>query len=398
MKRTIWVLLMIFSLLLTGIALGEETAAAADEKPAPVVPGDYLRRYPDSEAAGEDGSVTEIYNDISLETYNAFVLYLRDENSTRDKATRARVIETGGNPVIHGDVSFLAVKGKPGYSYDFNLETGEWKIMYTDGIYSARSRTAKKQYEKMLSLIAEGKTAEAVQAYRGIPDATRYQPAADYIAAHAEMASAVSKYRFEVPGEYVTFGHYEQDGDPADGPEAIEWLVLDVQDGYSLLISRYALDAVPYNTEFGEVTWETSSIRAWLNGEFYDAAFDEKEKTAVLTAETDNSAEQGSSEYETEGSNNTQDAVLLLSCSEAWQYFTADDARKCTATAYAVKQGAWTSPDDAAACAWWLRSPGSNASCAMRVSGDGTGRSAFVDYEDPAVRPVIRIDLNSDAF
>ena len=159
-----------------------------------------------------------------------------------------------------------------------------------------------------------------------------------------------------------------------------------------------ALDTLPYNTDFTDITWENSSLRAWLNGDFMNAAFSDKEKSAILTAEVDNSPAQGNSEYEAVESNNTQDTVFLLSYAEAWQYFTKDASRICTPTAYAVSRGAWISPDDAKTCAWWLRSPGSNGSCAMRVSGDGTGRSAFVDYKDPAVRPVIRIDLNSDSF
>ena len=42
-------------------------------------------------------------------------------------------------------------------------------------------------------------------------------------------------------GDVLAFGHYEQDNNPDNGPEPIEWIVLDVQDGKALLLSRYGL-------------------------------------------------------------------------------------------------------------------------------------------------------------
>ncbi|MBP3696995.1 MAG: hypothetical protein J6J45_05560, partial [Clostridia bacterium] len=66
-------------------------------------------------------------------------------------------------------------------------------------------------------------------------------------------------------GDYITFGSYEQDNDLSNGKEPIEWLVLDKQDGKVLVISKYALDAKPYNDEYVDVTWETCTLRSWLN-------------------------------------------------------------------------------------------------------------------------------------
>ena len=48
--------------------------------------------------------------------------------------------------------------------------------------------------------------------------------------------------------ETVTFGTYEQDGNTGNGAEPIEWYVLDEKDGKTLLISKYILDAQPYDT------------------------------------------------------------------------------------------------------------------------------------------------------
>ena len=80
------------------------------------------------------------------------------------------------------------------------------------------------------------------------------------------------------------FGEYEQDNDVADGAEPIEWIVLDNnQDENKLvIIAKHVLDCQPYNTVKAEVTWETSSIRSWLNSTFYDTAFSNDEKNHIL--------------------------------------------------------------------------------------------------------------------
>lgn len=72
----------------------------------------------------------------------------------------------------------------------------------------------------------------------------------------------------KVKSRYIKFGHYEQDNDASNGKEAIEWEVLGYEDGELLLISRYILDAVPYNYEWTDVTWETCALRKWLNDDF----------------------------------------------------------------------------------------------------------------------------------
>ena len=48
-------------------------------------------------------------------------------------------------------------------------------------------------------------------------------------------------------GSMITLGHYEQDNDLTNGQEPIEWRVLNIEGDTVLLVSRYALDAQPYN-------------------------------------------------------------------------------------------------------------------------------------------------------
>lgn len=99
----------------------------------------------------------------------------------------------------------------------------------------------------------------------------------------ADEAENASNYEI---GDIVTYGNYEQDGFYSNGEETIEWIVIARdRDNHALLLSRYCLDALPYNEDGGDVTWEDSSIRAWLNGEFLESAFGGDPNGFICTAE-----------------------------------------------------------------------------------------------------------------
>ena len=197
-------------------------------------------------------------------------------------------------------------------------------------------------------------------------------------------------------GDYITYGTYPQTAAGNDSTP-IEWLVLeyDEKNNKALLISRYGLDCQPYNTNYTDVTWETCSLRTWLNGTFLNKAFSKAEQGAILTTEVDNSKSQGY--WSTNGGKNTQDKVFLLSYAEAWKYFKNDEARKCAPTDYAIKQGTWTSSyivDGRATCYWWLRSPGSSSSSAAYVDDRGARYNPNVNDSRDAVRPAFWLDLS----
>ena len=86
------------------------------------------------------------------------------------------------------------------------------------------------------------------------------------------------------PGTGVTLGSYEQDNDPDNGPEPIDWIVLECHGNRALLVSKYALETMPYYTASRTaVTWETSELRVWLNGSFWETAFTPEEQAMILT-------------------------------------------------------------------------------------------------------------------
>ena len=189
----------------------------------------------------------------------------------------------------------------------------------------------------------------------------------------------------------VQFGRYEQDNNTSNGAEAIEWLVLANDGDTATLISKYALDTRPYNTEYESVTWETCTLRKWLNGEFLNAAFSAEEQARMETVTVTADKNQ---KYGTNPGNDTQDKVFLLSIDEANTLFSGDGARECQASAYAKAHGAYVS--DSGNSWWWLRSPGIGADYAARVCSDGSVNNyGFeVNLGNVVVRPVVVLRLS----
>lgn len=192
-------------------------------------------------------------------------------------------------------------------------------------------------------------------------------------------------------GDIVTYGGYEQDGFYSNGEETIEWIVIARdRDNHALLLSRYCLDALPYNEDGGDVTWEDSSIRAWLNGEFLESAFGGDPNGFICTAEC--RTKDGRSG--TDGGENTTDRIFLLAVDEVTQYFPKESSRRAPVTEYAKEQGA--EYDKNGNGWWWLRTPGKTQDMAAGVHTAGgvnyDGRD--VDRTDLCIRPALWLDLD----
>lgn len=216
----------------------------------------------------------------------------------------------------------------------------------------------------------------------------------------------------------IYFGTYQQSSDGSGGynTNPIKWRVLENANGQLFLLSDQNLDVFQYHTEYESVTWETSTMRSWLNGysaehntggdsgtdytsdNFIGTAFSEKEQGAIAdtTVVNDNNPT-----YGTEGGNTTTDKIFLLSIAEAQNssYFADDNSRIATNTAYAKEQGAHTYSSTGAGD-WWLRSPGYGDIDAALVDGDGClYRLGFsVGNIDVCVRPAFNLNLNSVLF
>lgn len=196
-------------------------------------------------------------------------------------------------------------------------------------------------------------------------------------------------------GDIITFGAYEQDGDES-AKEPIEWKILAISDNKALVISDKVLDVKKYNEEKTDVTWETCSLRTWLNNDFVAEAFDdaEKEQIAEVTVTTEDNAINGA-----DGGNDTNDKLFLLSLEEVYEYYgtSFEVARKAAPTAYAESNGV-SGYDNGAY--WWLRTPGSTSNQACIVNPGGSADKMYYENVDgslnqtyPGVRPAMWINF-----
>ncbi len=207
--------------------------------------------------------------------------------------------------------------------------------------------------------------------------------AKDLIKEHPEVAQI---------GDIIYFGNYEQDNKTSNGKEEIEWRVLDKDaDGNMLVVSRYALDCRHYHNSPVKVTWETSDIRQWLNNDFISTTFTSAQRKNIKTVTLEN---KDNTDYNTDGGENTEDKVFLLSIDEAKAYLPSTVERVCMATKYAEAQGSQLE-SLTKSCRWWLRSPGSTLFTASFVKVDGfilqLGVPASV--EKRSVRPAMWVEF-----
>ena len=201
--------------------------------------------------------------------------------------------------------------------------------------------------------------------------------------------------RVDQETETYTFGSYEQDGDSSNGKEPIEWLVLDRDGDRVLLISKYALDYQSFMPFYEPVTepytWESCSLRRWLNGTFLNAAFSADEQQRLLTTTVITSP---GSLHRENGPVTTEDQVFLLSNTEVYAYFASEAATAAEYTAYALSENPW--PGNAATpgpADWWLRTT-DGYDHPDGVYADGRVGEGARAYEGEYVRPAIWITVD----
>ena len=176
--------------------------------------------------------------------------------------------------------------------------------------------------------------------------------------------------------------------------EPLDWRVLDPALG--LVLCESIIDSQPYSNTVYYLNYEyrkdsagtiyannyaESSIRAWLNYDFYYTAFSDSEQSNITKATIDNKAYDSSySEY---NSATTSDKVFLLSYDDIFKpeygFGSYDINRRAAGTDYAKCQGLhtytdlsyYTTPDGKATSMWWLRSAGNGSNHASSVDHSG---------------------------
>lgn len=191
----------------------------------------------------------------------------------------------------------------------------------------------------------------------------------------------------------VTLGEYDQDGDADNGKEPIEWYAADVSGDEIILISCKCLDCMPYNEEVRAVTWEESSIRDFLNEDFYESAFTDSEKRIIKLFHNEN---EDNEMYGVSGGEDTDDHVFLLSEKQADVYFNNEEAKTFYKPAEPSKiaEIKGISISDDGTSPWWLRDPGNEDYSARFMEPDGSvyEAGAEVDIDRTyGIRPAICI-------
>ncbi|MGN0803720.1 MAG: DUF6273 domain-containing protein [Candidatus Faecivicinus sp.] len=181
-------------------------------------------------------------------------------------------------------------------------------------------------------------------------------------AAYAQRCRTLIQYAV---GGTVTMGSW--DGRP------IRWRVADARGKLRLLLAEDAFLQRPYNDLRVDVSWKTSTLRRWLNGEFLDAAFTREERAAVIAGRVDNPR---NPKFFTQGGAPSMDKVFILTLEEIEKYLPAQQERAL---------GRW----------WWVRMPGCNLLSAVSVCEDGSiyDIGINVNYESGGVRPALWVLL-----
>lgn len=185
--------------------------------------------------------------------------------------------------------------------------------------------------------------------------------------------------------------------------EPIKWRILEETGGTYILLACMIIDQQLFyrltssRTINGKTiyanNYEHSTIRAWLNYDFYNKAFTEINKSRILETLVNNSASTTNSFFNRYASKNTNDKVYLLSYNDITTSFYGIDtnsARQAIATDYARAKSVYVSGNYSY---WWLRSSNKTKSdYAFGVTYNGSLYSSIVDETDYGARPVIKIN------
>ena len=184
--------------------------------------------------------------------------------------------------------------------------------------------------------------------------------------------------------------------------EPIRWRILSEDGESAFILADGILANKAYDADSNN--YKNSDIRAWLNGEFLNAAFGEIAQSLIETTEVDNSAYSAGYSSNQYACENTFDKVFLLSYREATDSAygfasesSKDTARRMTVSDYARSTGTDINRiSDYFGCGYWrLRSPFNGSSIHAKTIGSD-GRVIYGNYVydgSDGVVPALNITL-----
>lgn len=196
--------------------------------------------------------------------------------------------------------------------------------------------------------------------------------------------------------------------------EPLRWRILDPSEG--LVMCESIIDSQAYNNyvlyangeywgdsakTYYSSNWAKSSLRSWLNDDFYNTAFSSSEKNAIKTSYLENKSTYSS----VCDAPSTYDKIFLLSYWDAinsnYGFSSSnssyDTARRAQGTDYAKCQGLWVSTSSSyyGNSYWRLRSPHSSI-YTWNVDLDGIVYTYYnTGYTNYGVRPALKFNPKS---
>lgn len=120
--------------------------------------------------------------------------------------------------------------------------------------------------------------------------------------------------------DLIYMGKFEQDDKTSNGPENIEWIVLDVDktNHKMLLMSTKILKCITwgYAPNYNGCTWNNSYAREWLNNDFYMMAFTPQEREKIVMTYLEDPNYDSVANFTFPGSQDTEDRIFLLTLDE----------------------------------------------------------------------------------
>ena len=204
------------------------------------------------------------------------------------------------------------------------------------------------------------------------------------------------------------------------------WRVLEVRNGTALLLSHAAVECEPFQADLRDVSWESCTLRSWLNGygpeanasaadysgsgqSFLDAAFSAEEQAAILRNPVRN---EPNYYFGMDSGAQTEDRVFLLAESELFMHDSseihgfsrrdevADRAKQFQPTGYALRKGVWQESRERGDVFWITRTTGYTHANVVYVDESGYmyNRGILVTCRDAAVIPALVLDLDSSVY
>ena len=181
--------------------------------------------------------------------------------------------------------------------------------------------------------------------------------------------------------------------------EPIRWRILYEDGEKALIVCDSIIDAMPFGKKGNSYAYST--VRYWLNSDFYSIAFTDIQRKLICATLLDNSDNLKGSDSEEPFSASTNDQIFLLSCTEVCKAEygfapagTDDAARRLLTSDFARAKGVYMMTESGyyGVGTWWLRSYGFTSSQVCRV-GPGYVGGSEPNYQAGGVVPALWISL-----